>query len=533
MTELNPIELRPYQKKLIPLLRTEFKTHNRVFLQLATGAGKTVIISQITKTAFDRKFKIWFIVPRNELLEQSKQHFYKWNIPFATIQAGKNESRAFKIHIISKDTLLRRIKSGKIKNYPDFCIFDEGHIAIDQQKFIIESLPENTKFLGVSATPERADGRGLSDIYQSIIYGPNLKNLIQAGYLANFRYFCPPIAGINTLHRKGTEYDADELKELFKRRAVYGKAINHYREYANEKPCIVFCRNIIMAEETAKNFRAAGYRFESIDGKMNMKKRRSILEGLRSGALHGITSVDLVIYGLDVPSISCIIMLRPTLSKAVFFQMIGRALRPEENKIAIILDHVNNFHEHIDREKINKSGLLLDGFNIDWKFYGKSKRQITKKEIILKFCEKCFCYFQGNICENCGHIRKVKKQKELKTIEGKLKELKSGPELEKIAFKDSKEFHDRIAIAKKLYYDSVLDPELSIDLSAIKMICDIAKEAGYGVMWVYHNLNNLEKLVNIPLLHAIKKVKNYNHGWIYFQKKELKKRISKKIIKAS
>ena len=507
------MQLRPYQKEAVNDLRQEFKTHNRVFLQLPTGGGKTVIISQIAKNAFDRDFRVWFIVPRNELLEQASEHFFKWKIPHGIIKAGMQESRAYKIHIVSKDTLMRRIKSDKIKNFPDMCIFDEGHVAIDQQIKIISCLPEKSISLGISATPERTDGRGLSDIYQSIVYGPSIKDLIEMHYLSNFKYFCPPIEGLETLHRKGTEYDADELDALLKKRAVYGKAISHYREYADKKPCIVFCRNVKTAEDTAQKFREAGYNFESIDGRMSSGKRKAILNGVRDGKLHGVTSVDLCIYGLDIPRLEVAIMLRPTTSRAVFYQQIGRILRPQDGKTAIILDHVNNLIEH---------GHPLQDY--EWQFYGKEKRGKNKGKSpdLLKLCPKCFMYFVGDSCDNCGSSRDKRKQVEFVEVDGRLIEQKGPVPLKDRDFEEQREFHDRINACKDEYNEALKLGK--IDYGPVKNLCFLADQLGYSIMWVYHQLNELEHAINTPLLFAISKVKGYKSGWVHFKKQEMQKR---------
>ena len=274
-------------------------------------------------------------------------------------------------------------------------IFDEAHVAIDQQKTIIDSMPKTTKAIGISATPERTDGRGLSDIYESIVYGPTLEWLIQHGYLSDMRYYSPPIEGINDLKRHGAEFDEEELDALLSRRAVYGQSIEHYKRLADKKPCIVFCRSIKASKETAQKFCNAGYRFEDIDGTMSDKKRDQILDGLASGKIHGITTVDLVCYGLDIPVVECIVMLRPTLSKPLFFQMIGRGLRKSEGKeFCTILDHVGN---------LSRFGYPKQ--DTEWNFYGKEKKNYikTESEAVLKMCPNCFLYFEGTVCPYCGH----------------------------------------------------------------------------------------------------------------------------------
>lgn len=506
------MQLRPYQEKLVNDCRQEFRQHNRVFMQLATGGGKTVIVSQMVRNAYDRDFRVWFIVPRNELMRQSSEHFYRWKIPHGMIKAGMNESRAYNIHIVSKDTLMRRIKKEAIKNWPDFCIFDEAHVAIDQQKKIIENLPERSKVLAISATPERTDGRGLSDIYQSIVYGPSIRDLIETHYLSNFRYFCPPLEGLEDLHKRGDDVDADELEALLKRRAVYGKAIDHYRKYADKQPCIVFCRNIKAAEETAQKFREAGYRFESIDGRMSDKKRQTILDGVRDGKLHGVTSVDLCIYGLDIPKLTVAIMLRPTTSKAVFYQQIGRILRPGENKMAVILDHVNNLHTH---------GHPLQDY--EWQFYGKEKRKAKgKSKDILRLCPSCYLYFTGSSCPNCGNIKPPRKANGLVEVDGRLVEHKGPIPLKERPQEEQKEFHDRIADAKARYEAASALGE--VDMGVVKEMIELAEQVGRAVTWVYHTLNKTEYAVNVPLLTAIQKCKGYKYYWVKIKREELQKR---------
>ena len=113
-------------------------------------------------------------------------------------------------------------------------------LILDFQISLREHLPETTKLVGVTATCERLDGRGLSTqaggVYDSLIHGPSIQELVRRGYLTGVKYFCPPIDGLAEVHRKGTEFDGgDELDALLSRRAIYGKAIDHYREHADGK----------------------------------------------------------------------------------------------------------------------------------------------------------------------------------------------------------------------------------------------------------------------------------------------------------
>ncbi len=541
------MQLRPYQNDGIDGMRSALARYQSTMYQLATGGGKTAVISQIVFTAISRKYRCWFIVPRNELVRQASDHFFHWNIPHGMITAKYAESRAYLVHIVSKDTLIRRYD--KIKNWPDLLIFDEAHLYIDRQIEIASHVPRKSKIIGVTATPERLDGRGLkrcpiakfapdvkNGLYDSIVYGPPLKELIELGFLSDMKYFSPPIFGLEDIHRKGTEYDADELAKLFKKRAVYGKAINHYRQYADGKACLVFCRSVAASEETAQQFRDAGYKFENIDGRMTYNKRKALIDGLKDGTLQGLTSCELVTYGLDVPRIECIIMLRPTLSRTLFFQMIGRGLRPYPGKLfCIILDHVGNFSEHATGD----GGSLAERFSVFWHFDGSEKRKKQKgvAAATLKLCPICFLYYEGDTCPNCGAGRDVKKQPKMEEIDGKLVEITGPVPLNDRDPEEKRDFIDRINGLIDEYNTAAAEGRILP--GPVGELIKIASELGYSVMWVYHRLNkDIKKeeseselfedeyepgkiAVNVPLLHEISRQKQYKPGWAYFKKKEL------------
>lgn len=512
------MQLRPYQKDQVDGARSVLSRHRSVLLQAPTGSGKTVQFSDITSRATANGHRTWIIVPRNELLRQASDHLAKYRIPHGLIAAGMNESRAYKVHIVSKDTLIRRYD--KIKNWPDLLIIDEAHLYIDRQIEIAEHLPPDTKIIGYSATPERLDGRGLSTasggLYDDIVYGPTLVDLIEMGYLSNMRYFCPPIDGLQDLHRRGTEFNADELEALLQRRKIYGGAIEHYREHAHNKAALVFCRSVKAAAETAQRFNDAGYAFENIDGQMSYAKRKGLIDALRTGKIQGLTSCELITYGLDVPRVECIIMLRPTLSRTLYFQMIGRGLRPSQGKPdCVILDHVGNMQEH---------GHPLESY--DWQFHGREKRTggegVSKS--VLRLCDVCFLYFEGDTCPNCGGQRKTKKRADMQEVDGRLVEIKGPVELKSRPFEEQREITDRINELCDLCQIRPEDNVLELDLSVVEELLRIAESLGYDAKWVYHRVSADMMAVNYPLLHAIAKVKGYKPGWCWHQAKELRGR---------
>ena len=514
--------LRPYQREQVNEAREVLSRARSVLLQAPTGSGKTVQFADITMRTTANGHRTWIIVPRNELLKQASDHLGKHKVPHGIISAKSSESRAYKVHVVSKDTLLRRVKAGKIKNYPDLMIVDEAHLNLDFYIWLRDELPDHTKIIGYTATPERLDGRGLSSasggLYDEIIYGPSIAELIEMDYLSDMRYFCPPGAEeIKELHRRGTEYNQDELDALLQRRKIYGGAIQHYREHADGKPALVFCRSVKAASETAQRFNDAGYRFENIDGQMSYNRRKELIDGLRDGRIQGLTSCELITYGLDVPRVECIIMLRPTLSRTLYFQMIGRGLRPSPGKDACtILDHVGNLQEH---------GHPLETY--DWQFHGRDKRTGNKgvSASTLRLCGKCFMYYREDECPNCGSKRVKKKRDDIEEVDGRLVEVKGPVELKKRPPEEQREIQDnigRLIEACQLQPDGA-DGLFKIDESAVSELLVIAESLGYDAKWVYHRCTT-GMAVNYPLLHAIAKVKDYKPGWAYWQGKELKGR---------
>jgi len=524
------MQLRLYQEKLINDVRDSMKRNKHVFMMLPTGGGKTIIFSEMTAGAFKRKYRVWIIVPRDELLTQASNHLYKHKVPHGVINATSQESRVYLVHLVSKNTLERRW--AKIKNWPTLIIVDEAHLNYKFQIDLRKRIPEKTRMIGVSATPERLSGEGLSDIYDDIVYGPSIRELVEKEFLTKIKYFSPPLEGLEELHKIGSDVSADELAKLFKKRAVYGKAITHYKEYGQGKSAMVFCRSVKASEETAKQFRDAGFKFESVDGKMAKGKRKVILKGLESGELDGICSRDLTIYGIDIPRIEVIIMLRPTFSYAYFMQMIGRGLRPYPGKThCIVLDHVNNLRTH---------GHPLQDHQ--WAFYGKEKNKKQKgvSKATMKLCPNCFLYYEGDTCPNCGVKRDVKKQPKMEEIDGKLVEITGPVPLNDRDPEEKRDFIDKINALIDEYNEAALTGEILP--GPVGELLKIADELGYSVMWVYHRLNGdvkreqpqelfnddgeyepVKLAVNIPLLHEISRQRNYKPGWVYFKKKELQK----------
>jgi superfamily II DNA or RNA helicase len=522
--------LRDYQSALVEETREAVKKYHRVFVQSPTGSGKTVVMSAIIESAFQKNRRVWLIVPRHELLKQSSAHLSKWGVKHGFIDAAHKESRAYRVHIVSRDTLLRRLD--KVKEWPDIMLVDEGHLAIDAQKKIIRAAGERADkevyVIALSATPERMDGRGLNEIYEHLIMGPPLTYLTQAGYLSPIRYFAPPLEGAEALHWRHGEADEDELEALMKKHAVYGKAAEYYKNYGEGRRALVFCRNIKASAETASEFRAAGIRAESIDGGMGTGKRKTLVDGLVSGRLEVIMSAELFCDGIDIPTVEYIALMRPTQSKAVYFQQVGRGMRVSEGKRdCMVFDHVNNISRFQDSRYPGVPLFSVPDLSWDfdgWKKKGKREKQPPAEVRLCPFNSFEICV-KTIRCPECERYVPAEKDGPQVIESIPLQERRAPGDPHIITAAEKREAQDDIIRYTEIARTAADDESYD---RAVKALCDLAEKLGYSPMWVYHRINTNEYVVNVRTLSAICRAKGYKSGWVHFKREELKKQMKER-----
>ncbi|MDR2923469.1 MAG: DEAD/DEAH box helicase [Treponema sp.] len=509
--------LRDYQSATVADIRTILFTERKrsVVSQLPTGAGKTVIVSEIAKTVQDNGKRVWFIVPRKELVAQSKKHFGKRGISFGIIDASHKESRAYKAHIISLQTLMRRL--GKIKEYPDIVFIDECHINYDAQKKIFAVLPEKTKIIGLTATPERMDNRGLGALYDSLSCGASIPYLTQCGFLSPLRYYAPPTEGVKSLKFRSTgEVDQNELDTLLTERAIYGRAVDYYEKLAklpdgSYRLGVGFCAGIKAAEKQAAEFSARGFRAECVHGEMPEKKQRALLDGLAEGRLQVLCSADLLLYGWDSPNVSYGFLLRRTKSRALYFQIVGRILRVANDKPdAVFVDHTATVDLHTDPAYPGVPPFYLE--RVDWNFHGGKGREKSKAPASdVRLCP----YDNYRIC-----VKKIRcpECEKYAPVEGEEQIIESIPLQERAAEMaqhvvtpaEKREYQDAVISAVRAAKEA--DNDEAYD-KAVKELCDIADKLNYRPMWVYYRLSDEKYIVNTRALHAIARAKNYKPYW--------------------
>jgi superfamily II DNA or RNA helicase len=282
----------------------------------------------------------------------------------------------------------------------------------------------NSRILGVTATPERLDGKGLGDVFDDLIRGPEVADLIEQGYLCKPVYYAPGNVDLSGVRTTAGDYNKGDLKKALDKPKIVGSAIEHYTRICPGVPAIAFCCSIELATRTAAEFNGAGYRFEVIDGTLDPAKRRELVRKLGTGELHGLASCDIVSEGFDLPVVTAAILLRPTQSLSLHLQQIGRVLRPHPTKThAIIIDHVGNVGSKQGTNWIPKHGGAEE--RREWTLEGttsKRKKQLGS-DVRNRQCPECYgVHGIAPICPLCGHEYVIAERRP-EEIEGDLTEL--------------------------------------------------------------------------------------------------------------
>lgn len=529
------ITLYDYQQKIIDEAREMMTKSKNILIQLPTGGGKTILQSEIIRLALEKanrtknKINIWIVIPRNEIIQSTSGTFNKFGITHNLIAPGYNESRLFSVHIISRDTLKRRID--KIKFPPDMIIIDEAHLGWDFIKLLKDNYA-NARIIGFTATPQRLDGKSLSDLFCQIVIGPPIMELIRRGFLSDFVYYKAKTPGIENIKlNKDGEFDDKSSELILDKDSVYGDSINLWEKYAKGKPTLIFTKTVKMAYAVAEAFQKSGYKFHCIEGKMADGERERLFNALRWGEIDGLTNCEIATYGLDIPRIECVILLRRTGSAAMYFQMIGRALRVYDLKShAIIIDQVDNYRIHEDKRYPGIPPLYIEDYAWNYDGFEIKKRETEPEPPAVKYCPIHGLYFTGPYCPDCGPD-----QKEINYgIETKLpNEIEAEFEIAEAPKKyadlnpdQKREFNKSVNDCRLLYKDG-LDKGI-LATQAITTMLELAVMSHRSALWVYHTLTNGIGYVDVSLLKEIERSMNYKPGWSEHQRIILHKSLSDK-----
>lgn len=491
-------KLRDYQQDLIA------KTFNcwqagqqRVMMQLPTGAGKTVIFSAIAAEFTARGERALVVAHREELLLQARDKLAAVaSVPVGMIKAGYRPDPTAALQIASIQTLARRLDSLPPAT---LLIIDEAHHSAANSYLELLQRYESAYVLGVTATPARIDGQGFKFIYDKLILGQSVSELIAAGHLCSYRLFAAPKAidtsGVNIV---AGEYNQRQLAEAINTRLVLGDLIKTWRKYAHERKTVVFAVNVEHSKAIAAAYLAAGVPAEHLDGDTPALERAAILERFRLGQTLVLSNCGIVSEGFDVPSIEAIQCVRPTRSLNLWLQMLGRSLRPAPGKShAIIIDHTQNwaFHGLPDDER-------------EWSLEPMSLK-MRRWAVECPACQHVFRPLSYELaalvadCPNCGARLQLAESEGEGCYEAQPLVEDEGAGMEEIPLDVNPLVWHKLKELRELQLQGSLKP-----------------------IWVYYSLRDAFPNLSYGDLRECAKILGYKPGWAWYKWQELQQKQS-------
>lgn len=385
-----------------------------VLAVLPTGGGKTVVFANILA---EHAGPCVAIAHRQEIVTQISLALARNGVRHRVIGPKAIASACTALHLIELkrnyidptnrvavagvDTLIRMPPNDPWFKQVGLVVQDEAHHLLANNKWgKAQALFANARGLGVTATPCRADGNGLGShadgVMDAMVQGPDMRSLIDAGWLTEYRIFAPT-SDLNLVDvplSASGDFSPPKLAAAVHKSHIVGDVVQHYLRIAPGKLGVTFAVDVNSATDIAKEYRGAGVPAEVVSAKTPDGLRAATLRRFRNREVLQLVNVDLFGEGFDLPAIEVVSMARPTQSYALFAQQFGRALRPMEGKEhAIIIDHVGNVHRHglPDRPR---------AWSLDRR--EKSTRG-TKPTIPIKTCPNCTSAYEAFLkhCPYC------------------------------------------------------------------------------------------------------------------------------------
>lgn len=333
------LPLRDYQQEALDAIIEQLvgTGTNRGMVVLPTGAGKTVLFSHLCSKLGGRSL---IIAHRTELITQAANKLRQVD-PGLWVGIVKAEQRDFHHQVIvaSIQSLTRGGRIEKILAHGriDQVIVDECHHAgapgyVRALKGLGCFDPGGPLTVGVTATPDEKD-RKLAAVFEQVVYHKDILWMIEHGYLCDVRAQRVRLeVDLNQVKTKQGDFQAGELSEALDKAHGPSVAVASWEKFAAGRKTIVFTPTVKLAHQVAQVFQASGHAAEAVDGETHKDVRSDMLDRFRTGETLVLANCGVLTEGYDEPSVSCILMLRPTKSKGLFIQMLGRGLRTYPGK---------------------------------------------------------------------------------------------------------------------------------------------------------------------------------------------------------
>lgn len=366
------MKLYPYQKKIFDAALSHLKEKNRLMIVIPTGGGKTVVFAHLIKKL---NLKTLVVAHTRELISQCQKTLANCGITGVDVFTIQKVY----MHIDEMDDY-------------DFLIVDECHRSCSPSYLKLIERFNDKKVLGVTATPFRSDGQWLFDIYKEKIAPLDIIDMIEQNFLSDFEgYRVKTTLSLKGISTKGDDFVSSKLAAVVNVKNRNELIVREYRQIADGEKTLCFAVNIKHADELAKEFQANGIASESIHGDIAKHKREQFIQDFKTGKIRVLVSCQILTEGFDEPSITCLLMARPTLSKVLYIQMIGRGSRLYPGKsVCKVIEFTDNHYDVCSLESIissnSKSHSLIRGERLgSYKKRVESLLEETKDVTVEKF----------------------------------------------------------------------------------------------------------------------------------------------------
>ena len=372
------IKLYDYQEDMKGRIEGELRLHRSVMAQMPTGTGKTYLLTAVIDSFVSNNpmEKVWIVAHRRELVSQIDETVRK----FHSYYASNTSSLLSSVKAMSIQWLMRHYD--EIEEEPGMIVIDEAHHALAKTyKEMWERFP-NAKFLGLTATPCRLNGKGFTDLFDVLVQSWSVPEFISKGRLATYDFVSIKSDGvtqrlIDSLQKRGADgdYQNKEMDMLLNKKPSIERLYRSLEEYGKDRKGIVYAINISHAQKITKLYQEHGVKAIAIDSKTPATERQQDIEAFKKGDIQVLVNVDIFSEGFDCPDVEFVQLARPTLSLAKYLQMVGRGLRVAKGKKnCVIIDNVGLYRVF---------GLPSQVWNWNAMFEGKlkvGKRKETPKD---------------------------------------------------------------------------------------------------------------------------------------------------------
>ena len=385
--------LRPYQIAAVARVREAIVEFGSTVYVCPTGSGKTLVAGEISRLAASKGSRTLLLVHRRELVRQSIDTLGEAcpGMGIGVEAAGWPSMPWYRLQVGMVQSIARR----KYVQEPDIVIVDEAHHARAATWTTVLDRWPNAIRIGLTATPERLDGKGLGEHFATMVMGPSIAELVAGNYLAPTRTLTIPVglsvAGVKK-DRHG-EYQRGDLAERVTG-TVVAAAADAYQRYTPGQPAIFFGIDVAHSQRVCAELRSRGIRAEHVDGSDPQPRRDRIMREFKQGAIQIVCNCDLISEGYDAPACEVVMDSSPTMSITRYLQRAGRMMRPGEGKVGLLLDLAGNAH-NLGLPDQERSWSLEDG-------------EVNSRTVAIpKTCERCHTAFHGRRCPHCQLVHQV------------------------------------------------------------------------------------------------------------------------------